>query len=536
MTDKAETVDQRVDTQVSENHAGPKGSSDSASVHTWQRISPLSVIHYIVCGVTQFIKQGVQNLLPLIPIVLVAGENRWLILSAVAVLGSTMMLAGAFLRYMKFRYRLSEGQVHIQSGVLKRKRLHLGYDRIQNVVFEEPIYFRPFKLVSLKIESAGSSGEEVSLAGLPRPLAEEIRHEVLNQAHHAINPTQASRDQEAGTSTAPVTEEVLLKLPVPELVRYGLSNNNIWVTAGLIAGVLPQIKVWETAVAETIIGFGRDNFGHLAFGMPLYVFLLISSVFLLLLTASVIGGIITQYNYTLTRGSDGRFHRIKGLFDRQETSMLERKIQSVVFKQSWIARLLNRWHIVLRQVSFSGQNNQPTKQGSGSLLIPSATDAFLSDFRALVYPGFQVPKTFHQISKRFILRTVAFYFLPPALLVSGIIFWHKGLPYALIPLIFPVVMTGFMALRWKRYGYARDENYGYLRKGLFGQRLTLFPFFKVQGVKIRRSYGQRRSGHATLQIKMAGNSMTIPYMPYADALVWRDWILYKVESSQKSFM
>jgi len=70
---------------------------------------------------------------------------------------------------------------------------------------------------------------------------------------------------------------------------------------------------------------------------------------------------------------------------------------------------------------------------------------------------------------------------------------------------------------------------------LIGYRLDVLLFRKVQRVTVRQSWFQARRGLAELRVYLASGSVRIPYIPYEAAAALRDYILYKVESSDRSW-
>ena len=499
----------------------------------WQRLAPAAMIHFAVKFVMQFIKQGVQGLLPLGVVFLSAGEKRWFAIAMIGVGIILLLLVGTVLSYLKFRFRLAGDTFLIQQGVFKRKRLSLSYDRIQNVVFKQPIYFRPFNLVALGIESAGSSGEEVSLGGISRTMAEEIRTSIFEKRSSNASSTNSDVENAETIDIAPSDAEEIIRQPISELIRYGLSNNQIWIFAGLGASLTAQVD-WEDYAVLTGL---RDWIQAIADQGDAIAALIAVGGFLgfiaLILSVSVAGAIISYYQYHLTR-TDGRFHRTKGLFERQETSLPQSKVQSLMIKQGWPARLLNRYHLIMRQVGFSKPGSNTSSDSK--FLVPSATKAFSRKFSAILYPNFSWSEDqLKQIDRAFTRRIVVWMILPicmiPAIALS-IIFS----PVALAILLVPLLLTPVIMLRRAQYGYATDGQHGIVRSGFIGHKLFLFPFYKVQTVKFWQTPGQRTKGLASLTIKLAGFSVEIPYMPLADAEAWRDQILHQVESRTDKWM
>lgn len=500
----------------------------------WQRISPASIIYFVLKFIAAVIQNGVQALAPVAAVIATTGEQRWFILGMIATAGLVVLAVGAVLSFLNFKFRIDKDAVLIRSGVLTRKRLTLSFDRIQNVAFREPIYFRPFNLVVLTIESAGSTSEEVNLAGVPRPLAEEIRRFVLERAKQpasANSDAGASTEKQHTVSNEPVVD--LLRQPIGELVRYGLSNNNVWVFAGIAAGALSQMDVlWESPFMGALFDSVGETVGTSLFAVATFILIIALFVLFLLMGASIIGAIIVNYRYHLTY-HDGRYHRTRGLFERQETSVPETKVQSLKIAQPVIAMLLSRFHLTFNQVGFEGKQI-PSKKAT--FIVPSVQPPFFKALSRRLFDDTDVlDRPLNAISNKYITRHVIYSFGIPSLLVAGL--WAINLHwFGLVPLILPLAVLPFIVLRKRRYGYAMDGEHGVLRRGLLGHTLTVFPFHKVQTIKISQSPGQRTAGLANLKVKLAGHSVTIPYMKLKDAQAWRAAAMHCVRTSKRAWM
>jgi len=97
-----------------------------------------------------------------------------------------------------------------------------------------------------------------------------------------------------------------------------------------------------------------------------------------------------------------------------------------------------------------------------------------------------------------------------------------------------LLIGGLVALqRWRRQGYLHDSDGLAIRSGLVGRRVDAFLFRKAQSVTVRRSPLERRSGLATLEIALASDTLTVPYIDRGVACRLRDHILYTVETSRR---
>lgn len=495
----------------------------------WSLLSPLSVIHFITKFISQIIKHSTQSLAPLAGVLVIGGDNRWQILTFIGLAFLAIMIIAGFLSYIKFRFRLDGDRVLIRSGVLNQKNITLTFDRIQNVILKEPIYFRPFNLVTMEIESTGSSNIEISLGGIPRLLAEAIRLKVIDQKHIKI-------DHESEEETSPIKEDQLIHRPISELVRYGLSSNAIWAFAALAASILPQLDFEEWGIFEKAGDFITNTFGSDPVILSILSFVGIVFIIAALLLISVLGSIIIYYDFRLSKHGK-RFQATKGLFEKQENTMLESKIQSIKIKQPWVAKLFGRSHIHLKKTGSSTSPEEAPAGGGQKFIIPSVEHTFTDRFTKILYPSFNWQSLpLKGIHYKFVTKYIFMIFLPIAALISTVITLISGSYFGLLPLLLPLLATPIIMLIRARYGYASDDEHGIVRTGFFGQTFTIFPFFKAQTVTLTQTPGQRKHKLATLDIKLSGDKIHLPYIPFEDASNWRDKILYKIESVNKPWM
>ncbi len=122
----------------------------------------------------------------------------------------------------------------------------------------------------------------------------------------------------------------------------------------------------------------------------------------------------------------------------------------------------------------------------------------------------------------------------PALLATILLWVPLGI-VSLVCLAWPVPVAAAAYRSWRRAGFLMDEQEIVGRSGLLGYRTVGLLFRKVQRITVLQSRYQRRKGLATLRLYMASGSVKIPYIPHDLAKQLRDYILFKVESSNRAW-
>jgi len=496
----------------------------------WQRLSPMAILDFGISLLGHLLNQS-SALIPLAAIILTKGEKAlpYLITAAVAVMSLGAVIG--LLAYLNFRFRIENSQFMVKKGIISRKRLVLDFDRVQAINITEPVYFRPFKLATLTLESAGSSGEEVKLNGVYKADAVAVRQMVL--AHQRQSP-QADADT-AQVQTATLDEDrVLLTRNLGKVILYGLTNNGLWVFAGLFGSAFGSQaenigewipKSWVSSW-DAYVQAGVEN--KIA-GLLFIIFLTLS----ILLALSVVAAILQFYGFKLVRAGE-RIIRTSGLFELKEVSLKTSKVQAVTHSQNIFALLLGVRHILLRQAGFI----QNAQQAMGrNFVIISLSESEAAQITQEMINGI-TPDSLptHKISKQYLLRGFFFSAILPFGVPIGLIAWISTTPEVLFGLgILPLIFLG-MVLRYRRFRYGFDEHYGFMQKGLLGKSKNYFPLFKVQWVKLTQNPGQRRLGLADVTIALAGSRYHIPYMPIADAERLRDLALYHAETSTEAWI
>lgn len=524
--------------------ADTKHSSNSNTAGLpWQRLSPAAIAFFIVGSVAGLIK-GVLEAVAWGAAAYTFIDSRLVSLSTIIPIILLVLIARPVLQYLTFRFRFTENAFQVKSGIVSRKRLTLSFDRIQSTNIIEPFYFRPFRLVNLMLESAGSSDEEVVLPGITAAQAKAIKQQILlgRQKEGSQAPAQENarknlkdyRDQAIDSAlTHDEDTQVLVHRPIPELIKYGISNNRALAALGVISAAFWQLDdsiIFSGArnIFETIIGVLPDS----VFILSIFGFLLSLLGLLIFGLLSSLGAIIRHYNYTLYTGSD-RFTRAEGLIEKKESHVARTKIQSLRLSQPAVAMLLKRFHGTIKQVKHSRNSNQ---KSDANIIIPSLTGELAEQVSSDILSASGLPDLpLNSIHADYRWKTMAVEFGVPSLVaavVLNLIFGSIGL----VALTIPFLALPAIELRRRRFGYQMTDDHMVIRHGFIGTDLTLFDLHKIQSVRIIQSPGHRRSKLATIRFNLAGTRTYLPFIPLEMAEHIRETCLHAAETNVKSWM
>lgn len=497
-------------------------SEEIADQEEWHHLSPVSVIFFIGKTIGTFLKDAAAGLAPLAVIIINADEKG----SMAMMLGGgllTLIVVVSFLQFWFFKFKTHSDKILINEGVFKKKHRSINFDRVQNINIVEPFYFKWFSLVTLQVETAGSGGNEANLAGIPAPLAEQLKQQALETKKVSLDDTSLE--------TSNISSELLATADTKDLVKYGLTNNGMFWFFVFIAPFAGAIDdVLEKGIGKENLEYAVNALGG---GTQGGVILVIAAVLLaigLAVLFSILGSIFRFHNYQLTE-VDKTIKRKGGLLSTHEESTKRRKIQALQCRTNFIGRWLKVENLVLKQAS--GQVNQENSSNS-LFVIPTRTEQESDQLADII---FQQPRNYGEekgINPRYHLKTLLVSLTPVVFisLILGLnVSWYA---LTLIPvaalLFFPMIR-----LRWKMYRYKIGDEFGFFQSGFLGFRKTEFSLFKAQRVVINQSPLQRKRNLATLVIYFASQKISIPYMPMKDAEYWFNVISYKIETTNKNW-
>jgi len=488
------------------------------------RTSPLAAIFYLGRIFEAIAKNAVQSLAPLVAyLIATEGSIATRIGFGLAAFFSIILLSSV-VRYWFFRYRITSDSVLIREGVFRKTQLDIKFDRIQAINTEQNIIYRYFGLVTVKFDTAGSTKQEGSLPAVRSELADSLKERIRR-----ARPATAMTDESEPGDEAPV--RTILTLTHKDMVRIGLSSNRALFFLVLLGPLIDQL---ESRIDELIEGGALNLFTGgvevtLLSGTIIAIAALLAFL-LLLMVVSILGAFLRYFGFELIADNDV-LRSSGGLLTRHEHSINLAKIQTLEARQNPLLLLFNRYRMRAKQASSSKAGRKK------SFVIPLCTDAQLpvldKEIFGAEYPEVDMrPRSdvFRPVSSRYVRSRLLYMAVLPTVIMLGPLLILMG-SAALGLLLWIPVCTLCVWTMYKKYGYFPGNNGLVLRRGLIGFRTDAFLYRKVQRIGITQTPLQKRKALATMRFYMASGTLKLPYVDDQFARQLRDYVLYKVESS-----
>ncbi|EWM12671.1 PH domain-containing protein [Kutzneria sp. 744] len=453
----------------------------------WLRLNGLMVI-------VSPLKEIVRAAVPLV-VVFVAGAHSWW--QWLSLVGVGVLIARGVTHWATARYRITDEQVELRSGLFNRKTRAVPRDRIRTVDITSEWQHRLVGLSALKIGTGRQDkgkDDELVLDAITKAEAERLRTLLLTKNTAAAAPEQSAVDSVPAAAT--------------ELVR--VDRRWTWYAPFTLSGIAVVAAafgaVWHFAndlhIRPDDITLLHDGLDLVGTESPWVLIPAAVIVLLLVATiASVLGYILSYWNFSVTREQSGTLHIRHGLLNTRSVSIEEARLRGVEVKETLPLRMVGGGRAT---AVVSGLRTGRGDERGGGLLLPAAPVAEAHLVAAKVLREPQDPTTASLTAhpraalRRRLTRAVV------AVLVLALAAWI-GYELDLLPFwvwIVFVVLTPFSAWlghdRYRSLGHTLTHGYLVSRSGSLVRETVALRSDGIIGWRVHASYWQRRSGLVTL--------------------------------------
>jgi len=460
-----------------------------------QRQSPLAVVFLAISAVRRI---GLVQLGVLAGVV--AARSPSLVIFALIIATVGLLLVGvAALQWWRYTFGVVNGELLVQRGVLSQQRLTIPLDRVQSVSIGQRWLHRPFSLVQVAVDTAGTGAAEFTIDAIAKPAALALQRVVAHDE----------------TVDIPVAEEVLVRHSAGRLVRVGLTQMPL---AGLVL-VAPLLSVGDELLANLSIDLPQPNVGRL--GLLAVSALVVGGLtFVVLLNVARV--LLTDWNLTVTNTPEG-IRRSAGLLSTTSVVSSVPRIQRFTVRQTLLERLQGFHTVILNTI------------GANSIGMTGCDEDQVAALRAVA----MAESTAVEVLDRPVSTKVVFLHTRNTAVVAAVMaatLWFVVSWWALVAFI-PVAFVGLSTRRrsrLRRWGLVHDAVAD--RRQFIGWRHQDILLRKVNGTQIRQTLFERKRGLATIKLSTATGAISIGMIPLDDAKGIRDRALFVAETDQRPWM
>jgi putative membrane protein len=408
-----------------------------------------------------------------------------------------LLLGRGLLHWLTTRYRITDEQVELRTGLVFRQRLATRRARIRTVEATAKFGHRLFGVTSVRIGTGQhdqKNNKTMKLDAVTTAEADLLRKELLRRT---VTPA-------AGADAVPERQapgEVIERLDWRWL-RYAPLT-----LSGLFAVVAVAGLVWrsfnELDINVSRIGLARDGvrwFERTSIGMVIVIIAVVALV--IIVFGSMVVYALKFNGYLLTRESDDTLHVRRGLLTTSAVTIEEARLRGVEIREPMLLRAGRGGRCMAVATGLQNRNEShllmppgPVSEAHRVAAKVLRTDSSPTGVRLIRHSGGAL--------RRRLLRAV----LPGLALVLLLWLahvwgdWPNWLWVAACAL--PILGVPLGLSRYSNLGHALTPRYLVSRSGSFDRRTVALQRDGIIGWKVRRSFFQRRVGLATLTATIA---------------------------------
>lgn len=419
-----------------------------------------------------------------------ADQRVWIALAAIG-----LFLLRGLIHWLTTRYRITEEQVEVRSGLVFRKRAATRRSRVRTVESTARLGHRLFGVTAVRIGTGQHDqkrGHGILLDAVTAAEADRLRKVLLRR-------TAAVSQAEVG---APVVHSTPIAELRPSWLRYAPLTLSGLVAVGALLGVIWR-SLNELGISPERFGPLRDTLQWATHTSPSMV---IGVTVMIALVVIVFGSMIVyvfQFNgYRLTRESDDTLHVRRGLLTTSMVTIEEARLRGVEVREPLLLRAGHGARVSAVATGLRTKNETHLLMPPGP--VAEAHRVAREALRAETSPTEAALVRHPAVAlRRRLVRAV----VPAAALVAALwgataLGWLPGWPWqaacALVVLAVPLA-----ASRYRGLGHTVFGDYLITRSGSLNRATVAVLRTGIIGWRIRRSVFQRRQGLVTLTATIA---------------------------------
>ena len=429
-----------------------------------------------------------------------------------------LILGVAVLKYLNFKFHLSETDFHLASGILKKDTTIIPKSKIQNVYLKQTFLQQIINVVSLKIETAGDKKSEIEISALDRATALSLKKKLFETDKATIE------DQEIIEKS-----DIFFKISNVRLLLEGLFQNHLksfLIIASFVVGLYYEFKDYITPIQmdeNSLDDFANEASISVLFTNLVFVLILVIGLVLF----SVIKVFIINYNLEVT-DNQKKIEINKGLFNKVSLVLVPSRIQNIEIKTNRLKQYFNLHTMFVKQA----MTNEKDSKNFGIIGLEKGQLNHLLNQLLFGYGmGSDINKPESYYKRILALRMIViviFLNVLGYLFLGTVAFWFNALliPYAVL----------FAYLSYKKAYFNITNSFITIGSGAIDTTTNVLEISRIQAVKLSQSFFQKRKQIASVVIYTASKSVVIPYINEQDAKKIHDFLLFKVESQDKDWM
>ena len=436
----------------------------------------------------------------------------------------------AYLRYRNFTFFLDQNKQEfvIQSGILSKKRLSIGLDKIQQVNINQNIIQKLIGVYSLDVDTAGSGGKEVSIRAIDHNSAQILKSKLLER--------ETTNEQVSDSEVVEENQKPIIKISLSSLLKVGLTSNYGRSLAILLAffftiydnvkdfvenEMLTEEQIEQYIVKGTMLGF-------------MTVFMVLFGLTFLI---NLIRTVIRYFDLEIVKQRNSLLISY-GLFAKKNTLLNPKKAQIVSYSQNFFQQKMNVLKMKIKQASSQQVKEDGKKNESSVIEIPGADTVERDNILHVIYDKIVEKGMIFNPNYRYVLRGIYFGLLFPIAVVLILGFFVNEEIKTYFPFIgLYVLIVGLLIyFGFKNYRLFVNNDFIIKKSGAWDVEHQIIEPHKIQAITTKQFFWHKPSDVGHIILHTAGGDVSFRFANFSEINKQINYWLYQVESSNKHWM
>ncbi|HLG27391.1 MAG TPA: PH domain-containing protein [Paenisporosarcina sp.] len=422
------------------------------------------------------------------------------------------ILISGIIKWKRFVYWFEEDELRIEYGLFVKKKRYIPFERIQSFNYTESILHRPFKLVKVTVETAGSGSTteaEAELTAITKEAAKQIEMALAFAKKRKLSKTSIGVEEatESQLDEEPKNESVtIFKMTMKDILILAATSGGIGVVFSGLAVFMTQFSdiIPYDVIYDEVVVFLKFGFFMIAFSV--FAFLIFSWIISVILTT------LNYYQFTIIQEND-QIVLTRGLLEKKKVTIPIGRVQGVRIVENPLRQLFGYCTVIVESAGGSIDDQEKKIR-----LFPLVKKSKIKKPLNQLFADFDFEPVWTTSPKRakpFYYRLDFIWVIP---VIVGISYFYY--PYGLYSLLLGPIFVLLGLWQHRSAGLSLTRNQLSLRY----RSISKYTFFiekkRMQSLEMRQSPFQKRKALAsietTIKSGMLGASAQVDHLQIED--------------------
>ena len=449
--------------------------------------------------------------------------------------GVTAVLLGigliAYLKYLNFTFFLDDDndEFVVRKGIFNKSRIAIPLDKIQQVNINQSIIQKIIGVHALEVDTAGTSGKEVSIRAINHDIALSLKERLLEAGY------KKSLSGEATSECITNTEHPFIQISLLSLFKTGITSNYARSFALLLAFIITTFQYIEDFIEAA--GYDEDPLDEYINAEVLlrFVTFIIVGIMIVTLIINLVRTVVRYYNFRITKQHDSLLLSF-GLLNTKNTIIRPNKVQIVTVGRNYFQKKFNINDLKIRQASGVEANGRDQKKTA--IEIPGCSTAEKDVLLKFLLDNIpEKGRVLKPSLRKILMESIVILIIPVSLFLSLSYTVFPNIQEYIIFLPLYILFSGTMIyFNFRHCRLFINDDFIIKQSGAWDIDREYIAPYKIQTISLKQYFWHKGSDIGIITLHTAGGTVSFGLANYTRLKQLTNYWLYQIETGTKNWM